>query len=784
MKKLKPRQKKIFLSVIALVLAAAIGAGIWFGTRGSGDPVYVYPFDYLGMTEYWGDSQESYGPVSTDKIQTVYLTDTQTVTQVLVSQGDQVKKGDVLMTYDTTLSELELERKRLDVEKQKLDLKEAQAQLDRIRNLKPMDPDAGHIPETEPVLGDKISSVGHEISQKTEYDGSAVEKSMILWMKDGLPVTDGILREVQAKAAEYRAENAKKPDSSASAFPGEETGETVRTETDPEESTGETHDNTEEEGSGENGGASQGSGILENDPEEEPVEPETAEVVLYIRCNGQRVAEETLEIGEEDVRLNKAYTYQDKTYWFRSAVRGDGRELTSLSIPGYPQGNAAAQESWRAAWGGGITIDYMRSLTIRCDKAEEGGMVPLTPGREASLCFSAFMENAPEGGQWSWSVTPETGEGVLKATPNGNFLVLSGQPGNPGDMVRYTVSALYTFQDGDVSRAVKAEFSFATLVEEEEIAGDPVDDFYMILKVTEDDMSRGNRLIWQGFHVFCYEDGEYGFTLFDAFSLEDHTLEPLEEPELPNIDFGSGLTAPQIAKMRSEQEKKVKEQTLNLKMAEADYKIMQSEVNDGKVCASFDGKVVSALTEEETRQDNRPLLKVSAGGGFYIEGSVSELEKDNLKPGQEVTVNDWNNGMTYTGTVESIGDFPSTGDGWTGNGNPLASYYPFTVFVDGEADLQAGNYVSMTYSTAENQNGIYLQKPFVRTENGKSYVLVLGGDGKLEKRDVTLGKSLWGSYTEILSGLSADDLIAFPYGKNVKEGVPAEESDLSTLRGY
>ena len=49
---------------------------------------------------------------------------------------------------------------------------------------------------------------------------------------------------------------------------------------------------------------------------------------------------------------------------------------------------------------------------------------------------------------------------------------------------------------------------------------------------------------------------------------------------------------------------------------------------------------------------------------------------------------------------------------------------------------------------------------------------------------MTLGKSLWGSYTEILSGLSADDLIAFPYGKNVKEGVPAVESDLSTLRGY
>ena len=57
-------------------------------------------------------------------------------------------------------------------------------------------------------------------------------------------------------------------------------------------------------------------------------------------------------------------------------------------------------------------------------------------------------------------------------------------------------------------------------------------------------------------------------------------------------------------------------------------------------------------------------------------------------------------------------------------------------------------------------------------------------DGLLEKRYVVTGKSLWGSYTEILSGLTPEDLIAFPYGKHVKVGAPAVESDLSTLYGY
>ena len=255
------------------------------------------------------------------------------------------------------------------------------------------------------------------------------------------------------------------------------------------------------------------------------------------------------------------------------------------------------------------------------------------------------------------------------------------------------------------------------------------------------------------------------------------------EPVVPEIDVGSGYTAEEIARMKSEKEKQIRNLQLEVKMAEANYAITKAEMDNGEVKAKIDGTVVSVLPEDEAKRSDQPFIKISDGGGFYVEAFVSELAKEELELGQEVTVQDWNTGASLTGIVQSIGDFPSLDGYWNGLGNPNVSYYPFTVFLDESANLQEGTYVNVVYSNASAQQGIYLENPFLLTEQGQTYVYVQGADGRLEKRAVTTGKALWGSYTEILDGLTAEDLIAFPYGKNVVEGADTVESDLSTLYG-
>lgn len=757
----KYRRKKLLLPVIALILIAATGTGIWLATRGGGEPVNVYSFQYVGMTEFWGDAQESYGPVSTDKIQTEFLSNTQTITEVAVKVGDAVKKGDVLFTFDTTLDGLSLERKRLEVEKVKAQIKAAEERLAEVRNLQPYIPAGEKVPEEED-LGEQLKDHLYKISENVVYDGSKPERALICWLKDDTAVSDAILQMLYKTSLNYREENAQKQDqeekeeSSASDIP---------------------------------------EGASENPPEGTSSETKGSLHITY-SFTGKATDrdEELVTVGKKGYLITDAISYRGtETYWLTEAKRiSDGKILAGeeLMIPGYPQKDAAAQQQWEAQWGQGVSLKYTRSVVFAGKYMKDDQLTAFSPeeplqlksGEDAVLVIHSQIEQLNKETQLTYSISPE--DGIFKASAEGNYLFLTGKPeALTAEPVEYTVTARYTFDDNDdTNRAVEEQFAFSVSVVSQKQKGE----FYVVFKVTADNYLQGVPLTWRGYKVTVYEDGNFELLPYDASGFADHTMPPAEDIEiqLPEILPNELYTAEQIQEMQTQLYTTIKEQKAKLKLTETEYGIMQRELGDGNVYAQIDGKVVSLLPEEEARERKQPVIKVSGGGGFYIEGSVSELEKAALKIGQEVTINDWNTGNVYTGQVVSIGDFPTDQDSWNGIGNPTAAYYPYKAFVSEEADLEAGSYVSMSYSAAAAEQGVYLEKPFVRTEKGSSYVYVRGADGSLEKRTVRVGKVLWGSYYEILSGLSEEDYLAFPYGKTVKQGAPTVESDISILYGY
>ena len=121
---MKNKKAKIAVRVLAVVLAAGVVVGAVFAVRtaqGGNSAVNVYQLSNMTYTsEDMGGGSEMSGTVSADQVQTVYVSATQTVTEVFVQEGQQVKAGDPLMSYDTTLTDIEVTRKDLEIQKQKI----------------------------------------------------------------------------------------------------------------------------------------------------------------------------------------------------------------------------------------------------------------------------------------------------------------------------------------------------------------------------------------------------------------------------------------------------------------------------------------------------------------------------------------------------------------------------------------------------------------------------------------------------------------------------------------
>lgn len=254
----------------------------------------------------------------------------------------------------------------------------------------------------------------------------------------------------------------------------------------------------------------------------------------------------------------------------------------------------------------------------------------------------------------------------------------------------------------------------------------------------------------------------------------------LQEP-VPELPANSGFTAQEIGQMRQEKQKQIKDLETAIHIAQSEYGVMELEASSGEVLAQTDGVVMNLLSPETARQEHRPLLRVSDGGGFYIRGAVTELKLDTVKPGQRVEIFAPETGEFCEGTVMKVLEIPEHREQNGYDEDLNESRYPYQVFVEQSANLREGMYVSMTPVGDAEAESLYVREVFLQKENGRVYVFARDPEGKLRRQEVTLGAGRMDDSRQVISGITEDDYLALPFLRGVKPGAATEEGSWETM---
>ena len=210
---------------------------------------------------------------------------------------------------------------------------------------------------------------------------------------------------------------------------------------------------------------------------------------------------------------------------------------------------------------------------------------------------------------------------------------------------------------------------------------------------------------------------------------------------------------------------------------------MRREVSSGTILSTVNGQVKIAGDVENVVNASVPLITVTSQDGFYLKGTVNELKLDQIEVGHTVTVTNMETGMIAEAKITSISDYPVSDNNNSYGTNPNTSNYPFTAYLEETAGFKNNQSVSISVQAGETSStsAIYIPLAYIRDEGGETFVYIADENNRLKKQVVDTGAILYGYYQEIKSGLTSEDLITFPYGKNVKEGVKTETVDSPSM---
>ena len=689
------KKKRILAVSLSLVLAAGAAAGICGGVGAAGrKPVLVVSASELNQGGYYGSGITMEGMVTSDVSQDIYLQDTQTVSRVLVREGDPVRQGDVLLEYDTTQTRLNLEREKLNREQILLNIQGAEQKLKTLKNTKPVSKDPGTDPGMEipwedfpeepeiPEVSEPAQDPERTFQVKLEKNGRGDQDFPVLTIPRGVSLRDYL------DSAEEKEWKRFVPSARGYVF---------------------------------GGWYQEPDCILPYDMDA----PVTEDTVLYARWIRQYGAEVLQELTDQAVPYNRPEEGEPEAGTLLNPYRYLAAE-GAVVCPSFM--NRVKEEAGKALQEDPQAHIYF-ALEVYEGDSLSGSLKGFWLQDAARLAGREFPEN------WRGILRGESGtlEEIL-LTPTEPPVPEPAEPSSVFEKPAGAGASLRTFRrTGAVAFAADMDFGAETI------------------------------------------------------SLSAET-EPQDGSSLGLLPEGGTYTKEELAEAVQRQEERLADLRLDLKQSELKIRSTEKAVEEGAVLAKISGVVKKAGDPSNPPGDGSAFLQVASTEGMYIRGGISELLLDQIREGDLVNVSAGQSGTCCQAEIREISPYPDESGMFSGiYGAVSASMYPFIAYVsEGGGTLISQEWVQMDAAGSgmeQPSDALYLWKAFILEEEGRQYVYLRDEKGKLRKREITTGRRV-GEGCEVLSGVSWEDWLAFPYGKEVRNGAATREGAMSELYGY
>ena len=271
------------------------------------------------------------------------------------------------------------------------------------------------------------------------------------------------------------------------------------------------------------------------------------------------------------------------------------------------------------------------------------------------------------------------------------------------------------------------------------------------------------------------------------FSLDGASHYYDDEPEDPGTGGYDGNNGGTSTVSRADaikiQQNRIDSLKLDIREGELNISKLEKKVKNEVIYSKLDGTVAKVGDASAGTSDSSTFMTVKSKEGYYVKGTVSELMLDEVKEG--TILNCSNQNGEFKAEVVDVSEYPVSGDNYNGNGNPNVSYYTYTATIpDKTVKVSDDDWLTISLNNSTQTKGIVLDRAFVRSENGVSYVYK-DDNGVLKKQVLSVGGNVNGGYSVLVTGgITRDDMIAFPYGDTVKEGAKTQEASVSDIYGY